>query len=259
MTGYYIKDIYLYKKMISIMIVTFLFLLFFGIAFSYSYEYGNLADASYESTVSRGVTEIIFIFLSGFVIAAESFGFPLSSIEGDLSSGFVLYAYTTPDYNRRCIKTKLLELVSCLFVGIISETLYGMIFGMLFGFDNVKTGLWFGTMAISLIFFVLCIATPLTYLLKSADKAFGGILLGFILLFYSVAAVLFFTPLKDIFVKKTGRLIQDIKLLGSLEKFFEGYALVLIAIMCLIIILGMTISYFGLRKILDRGDKVCGV
>ncbi len=258
MTGYYIKDIYLYKKMISVMIVTFLFLLLFGIAFCFSYEYGNLADASPESTVSREFTEIVCIFLSGFVIAAESFGFPLSSIEGDLTSGFVMYAYSTPDYYRRCIKTKLLELCSCFFIGIISETIYGLIFGVLFSFDNVKMGLWFGTMAISILFFVLCIATPLTYKLKSADKAFGGIMLGLIVLFYSVAAVLFFTPLKDTFLKKADEIMEDIKLLGSLENFFKGYGLVMLAVMCVIIILGIAISYFGLCKILDRSDRICG-
>lgn len=260
LTGHYIKDLYLYRKMLVIMAATFVLLLGFGLAYRYAYDFGNLAAYTDDIVWSKRVTEITFTFLAGFLTMALSFGFVLTSINSDITSRYIMYAYTTPDFYRKQINAKLMEVLTCIGVSVFVELLYGLIFGLLFGFANVKIALCLGIIAITFMTFILCIAIPLTYKFKSSDKGLGLVMLVGIVLLYGGVLLISISKFRSTFIGKLEKLSERISEegFGVVPAFFWNNAGVITLILLLIMSCGFLIAYFGLKKVLTRSELICG-
>lgn len=249
--GYIKKDIYISNKIIKQVVWLYIFVLILGLTVRYSYDYGNLK----ANIGGSSICEIVFVALTGIMVASELCRIPLSCIDKDIESGFMKVAYSSPYTQREIAKSKVLELIMFAVISIASLGVYGFIFGVLFGFANVKYGVWIGIMTILFTVFVLGLAMPLTVKYKNSNVAimivlsiFGTSIL--LLIIYCMMHA------KEILIKITSFFdgTKKISIGGIVGKYGPKVSIILI-FLCL---LGIIIAYFCSLKAFERRDKVCG-
>lgn len=263
MIGYYKKDLYLYKKMFVIAAITFGMLLVFGLAFRFAYDYGNLAKCNPgDLAMGKADCESLFPFLAGFVIAGELFFLPVKTIDADRASHFYAFAYTTVHAEKRQAVAKVLELLTVYGVALLATGIYGVVFGILFGFHDVKTGMWLAVIACTLMLFQVAVAIPLTYRMKKSDTAMGVILIAIIAALYAgVGAMVYFEKHGSFLSKQAAKLFLwmqgevEVDLAGYMHAH-AGWLLMGIIVICLV---SAGIAYVGTNQMLKRRERLCGV
>ncbi|GEM_PF-2481486 len=263
MIGYYKKDLYLYKKTFVIAVITFGMLLVFGLAFRFAYDYGNLAKCNPEDLAMGKINcESLFPFLAGFVIAGELLFLPVKTIDADRASHFCAFAYTTVHTEKRQAVAKVLELLTVYGVALLAMGIYGVVFGMLFGFRNVEIGMWLALIACTCTLFLVAIAIPLTYCMKKSDTAMGVILIAIIGVLYAcMGAMVYFEKHGSFLSKQATKLFLWIQ--GGVEVNLAGYmhthAGWILVGMFIICAISMGIAYVGTNHMLKRRERLCGV
>ena len=250
MIGLIKKDFYLNMKMIRLTLIYYIGLLIFGHVFRYSYIYGNL-----KNTGSNGnFADNIFIVLLGGVTAAIISSIPTSCIEKDRNSGFNAFMYTTTVLEKKIITAKILEVLICTGISMLSLMFSAVIFGVQFGFSHIKTGIVIGIIFILLLGFVGTIAIPVTILVKKCDTAIAIIIVGAFICIVGLCVILYMT--KNKFMDIIFTFLQG----GGVGDFnWSYYGFVIILISIALYIVGIVIAYFTSIKALSRREKVCGV
>lgn len=262
MNGYYKKDLYLYKKMFIIAAITFGFLFLFGFMFRFAYDYGNLAKVDSEDMmVGKEDCESLFLFLAGFVTAGELFFLPIKTIDADQASHFHAFAYTTVSTEEKQAEAKVLELITVYGAGLLATGIYGVIFGCIFGFDGVETGMWLAVLTCTLMLFVDAVAIPLTYRMKKSDAAMGVVLVVLIAVSYAgVGAVVYFDKKKSLLPRVAEKLLlwmqgeEEVNIADYMNTH-AGWLILAMAVTCIV---SIAIAYVGTRQMLRRRERLCG-
>ena len=251
MIGYYRKDFYLQKKLLVLLGILYIVLLGFGLAFSYSYDYGNLAKQSAPSvTIGKTTCETLLPIVIAFLVCAIMSTVPLMSIDMDIKNHFNLFSFSTGSLEKEQLKAKLTELVTTFFVANTAMLVYGTVFGILFGFKNFSTGFAIGYPIILLFLCLVCVAIPLTYFLKKFDLAIG------ILAIFIWLSSLLFTFFNSSKVEKWLENFNQ----GQIENpkgLFTKYPFVIAIASVLVLAVFFAIAYFGSLIVMKRRDRLC--
>lgn len=248
----YKKDIYLYKKMFIIGIISYIALLYTGLAMRFSCSYGNLRIMG-DVLELKATFEKVFPAVTTLIITFEMALLPLYSIDNDLKYRFYMFVYSTDALEEVQTKVKILEIATTFALGLAVDLTYSMIFGIFFGFRNVMTGMVIGFVVVLFVCLLQCIILPVTYMLKKSDTAGGVVIIGvyaiamgvtyYIQQFYYDEFLIFISHLYNINVKA----------------FIMHHAGIITLITLCVIFVGLGIAYFGTLLNLKRRERLCGV
>lgn len=260
MMGLYKKDVYLCKKMMILMAVTFVLLLAFGILWRSAYDYGNLANNLPEDLeAGKRVSEMMFPIVTAFLLCCQSTCLAGKTIEWDDKNHFNLFAYSVNITADQMAKVKLYEVLTSFTVGCVAAVLYGTIFGVIYGFSNVGYGMLYSVAGCMMVSCFLCITVPLVYKYKSEVRAAsvpGTIML---VVFYGGAGVLAITNKMEEFEAFCGKLYEPIKKVGGFRVWFGKHWFPVILVFIVIYAAFLAWVYFATLRQIKRRERVCGV
>lgn len=259
MIGLYKKDLYLCKKIICIMIATFVLLLAFGILWRSAYDYGNLASFPPEDLESgKRMSEIIFPFITTFLICCQSSFLASKSVEWDYKNNFQIFCFSTKITDVECARVKLLEVLTAFGVSCFSGILYSLIFGMIYGFANTGTSIFVIVVACIALSCIICVVVPLVYKHKSEVRAASTPLTVFLVLFYGFFGILAFTDKTEDFEKFCAKLYEPVKEAGGLAPWVKAHLLVIIFVLVVVYAAFLAWCYMATLHQLKRREHVCG-
>ncbi len=254
MIGLYKKDSYLCKKIMFIMAVTFILLLGFGILWRSAYDYGNLASFPPEDLeAGKRTSEIIFPFLTAFLLCFQSSFLAGKSIELDYKNNFQIFCFST-----KITDVELLEVLTAFGISCISAIVYSLVFGMLYGFESFGISIFVIVVTCVSISCILCVIVPLVYKHKNEMRAASAPLTFLLVLSYGYLGFLSFTNKMDDFEKFCGKLYEPIRDAGGVVAWVKMHLLVLMLGLVVIYVAFLAWCYVATLHQLKRREHVCG-
>ena len=259
MIGLCKEDLYLCKKMIIIMISTFLVLLVFGILWRSAYDYGNLASFPPEDLeYGKRSSEKTFPFLIALLLGCESAFFTVNTIEMDIKSKFSMYAYSGPVSDQDKTKVKVYELLTAFVVCSLATVVYGLIFGILYGFSDVGIGILIGIGISVVINCMACISVPLAYKHKNAARAISTPVAVLIGGFYAIGIPEALFGAEDGLGRIISKLVAPITKAGGFKPWLSNNWVWIVPIILIVHVLFLAWAYFATLRQVKRRERICG-
>lgn len=244
MRGHIRKDYYLAKKTLMLMGAALFFITALSYLFRFAFDYGNLRNG--RDAIST--CDIIFSVLPAAVFLFCSVIITIDSVLQDKKEKWNLFLFSLPLSNRQIVLYKLAEVYLLWLSGNAVLLMLDCIYGAVFGFLYVKTGLYI-LMLISAVTLLLNLASiPFSYRYQSQNAVIGMLLACFFVPAYGAAAV-WVLHLAD-----TNADMPDGSeaLVPILTAFFENYGGVLAAGALLLIILCTAVCYASGLRLIER-------
>ena len=241
MIGLLKKDFFLSKKLFYIYCGLTLLIVALSYTIRFAFDYGNLAK--YDD--STNVCDFIFTILPTLIFGVSSLLFTINPILEDKDSGFINYAISSPVSRKEIVFIKLIESFLLCFINGIALILLACIYGSIFGFSDVISGIY---MIIFLTFITLIInltAIPLAFRCKTQN-----LVLGFLLLIYGAPTMATLIISTNVVPKKFEEFLMTA--IPKYTKFCQNYLDFFLLAIIAISILVSYVVYLISRKIIER-------
>ena len=248
MKGLVLKDFYMGKRFVILGTAGFFMMVVLSYLLRFAYIHGNLAMLD-APAIEDGIktTDFSFTVLPGLVLLFLFVQAVTASVYADAKAGWNQYLFSSGLSEKQIVLAKYMEFIGLWIIGILFTLLFSAIYGGIFGFSNVKSGIYSFFLAAFLVAVCQCIMIPLAYRYQNENAVVGRTFIAFLLPGYLITGVFAVNGIIDPADFDSSRISVWCK--NHIAAMMAGAVLVLLA--------AVMISYGMSLKIVRRREVIC--
>lgn len=248
MKGLVLKDFYMGKRFIILGAAGFFMMVMLSYLLRAAYIHGNLAMLD-TPAIEDGIrtTDFSFTVLPGLVLLFLFVQAVTASIYADAKTGWNQYLFSSGLSEKKIVFAKYIEFIGLWIIGILMALLFAAIYGSIFGFFNVKGGIYSFFLAAFFVAICQCIMIPLAYRYQNENAVVGRMFISFFGSGYLIMGVLAVNGILDPADFDSSRI--PVWCMKHIAAIMAAAVLVMLA--------AIMISYGVSLKIVRRREIVC--